>query len=342
MTFATIKESENPLTNNLYSEEFTNDKEDKKNYTDAIDMETYHIDMYNLQVENAKKNRIEIENDAKKRILDYNKMANKLKEKYDKFKAQQKDGWKEFENHWYWKYYFNNVNNSGYNEMDNYIDKMDESKYHPIELNKEYKQIGDFDDNMNEGVIQVENPAIYKTTNRNYVYNFISDNLYPNNPQFVEDENSIDSIKTKMNQSQNNIDLAFKLKEHQLNNNTQKSNNTTYSVNNLKKLAETLPTQLPNELLNKLPNQIQNQLSPELISKLKSALSSQDKFENIKNEKEDFTNINIDPKLSQIYQKTLPPSEYKYNGEPPKRNLLFNYIYCLIFILFLFLVFKSS
>jgi hypothetical protein len=338
MTFATIKESENPLTNNLYSEEFTNAGVGKNNYTEAIDMEKYHLDAYNLQVENEKKNRIELENDAKKRVVDYNKMANKLKEKYDKFKAQQKEGWKGFENHWYWKYYFNNVNNTGYSEMDNYIDKLDESKYHPIELTKEYKQIGDFDDNINDGVTQVENPAIYNINNRDYVYDFINDNLYPDNPQFVEDENSIDNIKKKMNQSQNNIDLAFKLKEHQLNNGNQEQNNTSHLVNNFKKIAETLPTQLP--------HQLHHRLSPELILKIKSEFSSKDKFENKKNENknetEDFININIDPKLSQIYQKTLSPSEYKYNGELPKRNLLFNYIYCLIFILFLFLVFKSS
>jgi hypothetical protein len=141
-----------------------------------------------------------------------------------------------------------------------------------------------------------------------------------------------------MNQSQNNIDLAFKLKEHQLNNGNQEQNNTSHLVNNFKKIAETLPTQLP--------HQLHHRLSPELILKIKSEFSSKDKFENKKNENknetEDFININIDPKLSQIYQKTLSPSEYKYNGELPKRNLLFNYIYCLIFILFLFLVFKSS
>ena len=268
MSFATITESENPITDNLYSEGFGN--LNLNNYKEAIDMDTYHTDMYNLQVEKAKQNRIELEKDAEKRLIDFNNMIKKIKEKVNKYKEQQEDGWKEIiEKDPHWKYYFENINKSGYNEMDNYIDKMDESKYHPVNLSKDYQEIGNFDDNdLNNSIIEIKNPNTYKTHSGEYLYDQINDKLYPHNGN----GNAKEKYETT---EKNNINSIFKLKEKEINEN-----------------------------------------------------------------KEEFNNI--DPKLSQIYQKTLPPSEYKYNGEPPKRNLLFNYIYCLIFILFLFLVFKSS
>lgn len=283
MSFATITESENPITDNLYSEGFGN----LNNYKEAIDMETYHTEMYNLQVENARKNRIELENDAKKRLIDFNNLARKIKERYEKYKEQQNEGWKEIiEKDPYWKHYFENIDKTGYTEMDNYLDKMDETKFFPVNLSNDYQEVGDFDNNVvNDSIIEVKNPNTYKTHFGEYLYDYVNDKLHPYK------ENYNPNIKNVEPNNKNNINSIFKLKEEQINKNEK---------NETKETKETNKT------------------------------------------KEDF--YDVDPKLSQIYQKTLPPSEYKYNNgqELPKRNLLFNYIYCLIFILFLFLVFKSS
>lgn len=61
--------------------------------------------------------------------------------------------------------------------------------------------------------------------------------------------------------------------------------------------------------------------------------------ENNDEEREDFSSV--DPKLAQIYQKTLPGNNVSTTPIPKKRNIIFNYLYCIIFIIFLFLIFKS-
>ena len=269
--FATVNQSDNPLTKNLYTEEFANVvKTPKNNFREAVDMEKYHTEMYNLQLENAKENRRKVEEDATKRVADYNKMSQKLKERYDKFlEKHKKDGWEGLENHWYWKHYFQNLDKQGYSQIDNQLDNMKEDRFYPIEMNKDgYYKIGEFEENTNESNNFVENPFLYVNLSNEYVYNYADDKLYPNKQEQLQEQSK----------KQNEIDSAFELKQKELNK------------------------------------------------------------ENKEVESEEFTAV--DPQLAQIYQKTLSPSEYK--PSTPKRNLLFNYIYCVIFILFLFLVFKSS
>ena len=112
LNFASVIQSDSPLTQNLYSEEFMDVKNTNKkdNFREAVDMEKYHTEMYNQQLEESKKKRMEVEKDAAKRVADYNIASKKIKQRYQEFLDKHKnDGWNGFENHWYWKYYFNNI-----------------------------------------------------------------------------------------------------------------------------------------------------------------------------------------------------------------------------------------
>lgn len=62
------------------------------------------------------------------------------------------------------------------------------------------------------------------------------------------------------------------------------------------------------------------------------------------NTTEDFVgNNNVDPKLVEIYQKTLPPSEYvNKNTVSYDVEYSYNYLYVLIIVIILFLLFKSQ
>jgi hypothetical protein len=54
------------------------------------------------------------------------------------------------------------------------------------------------------------------------------------------------------------------------------------------------------------------------------------------------SNSNVDPKLVEIYQKTLPPSEYvNKNTVSYDVEYSYNYLYVLIIVIILFLLFKS-
>jgi hypothetical protein len=289
--FATVIQSDNPLTQNLYTEEFANVvKTPKNNFREAVDMEKYHTEMYELQLEENKKKRFAVEQDAAKRVADYNKMTKKLKDRYNKFLEKHKnDGWEGLENHWYWKHYFSNINKPGYTNLDNQLDNMKEDRFHPIELSKDgYYKIGEFENTTNISTNFVENPAIYKSPYGEYIYDHDDDLLYP--PQKEQDTNNLVGDGSK-NDDKSLIDDAFNLKQKEL-------------------IRE--------------------------VQKNKTSVAFSSNIEN-KTKSEEFTSV--DPKLAEIYQKTLlTPTP----TQPPKRNLLFNYIYCLIFILFLFLVFKST
>ena len=285
LNFASVIQSDNPLTQNLYNK-FINGVDAKKdNFREAIDMEKYHTEMYNAQLEDSKKKRLAVEEDAAKRVADYNIASKKIKQRYQEFLDKHKnDGWDGFENHWYWKHYFNNNNKSGYTELDNQLDNMNENRFHPIEMNnKGYYQIGDFEDSTNITSTFVENPAIYKAPTGDYVYDHDDDLLYPNQkntpiptPTGIKKEQN----NKQQNNNENVVNATFKLKQKEL----------------------------------------------EKEEKAEQGEKS-----------EDFTSV--DPKLAQIYQKTLVQTT---PTPAPKRNLLFNYIYCLIFIIFLYLVLKSS
>ena len=57
---------------------------------------------------------------------------------------------------------------------------------------------------------------------------------------------------------------------------------------------------------------------------------------------EGFENSQLDPKLHEIYQKTLPPSEYSETTVSNDVDYTFTYVYVLIIAIILYLLFKSS
>lgn len=296
MNCASIKESENPLTENLnYSEGF-------EQGTEAIDMEKYNEMVILQQIEDVGKNRKQVEADANKRVQEYNSIAKGLKDRYNAFleKTNSKNGWDDFKNDWYWKSYFENVNKTSYSEEDNQRDNLNPANYFPIELNKDYQQIGKFNAMSDEPAPYVEEEKVYLSSTGEYEYDYVQNKIFPKDKKIVYDENTIDGIKQKIKDLQNQpleltnkqkdsvSNLVFKLKELK-NNDTNNNHNTTTSTPKTK-----------------------------------------EEFES------------VDPKLVEIYQKTLPPTENNIKQKPIKRNLLLNYVYCLIFVLFLYLVFKTS
>lgn len=289
MNCASIKESENPLTENLnYSEGFD------PNAELAIDMEKYNEMVILQQIEDVKKKRKEVEDDANKRVTEYNAIAKGLKDRYAAFleKTKSVNGWNDFQNDWYWKSYFENINNTSYTEEDNQHDNLDPKNYYPIELNKEYQQIGDFNAMSDEPAPYVDEEKVYLSSSGEYEYDYVQNKIFPKDKKNVYDENTIDGVKQKIKDLQNQpVELTNKQKE-----------NVSNLVFKLK----------------------------ELKNDVNSTVQTKEEFES------------VDPKLVEIYQKTLPPNEYNIKIKPIKRNLLLNYMYCLIFVLFLYLVFKSS
>ncbi len=294
MNCASIKESENPLTENLnYSEGFNQG-------TEAIDMEKYNEMVILQQIEDVEKKRKEVETDANKRVQEYNSIAKGLKDRYNAFleKTNTKNGWDDFKNHWYWKSYFENLNKTSYSEEENQRDNLNPANYYPIELNKDYQQIGNFNTMSDEPAPYVDEEKVYLSSTGEYEYDYVQNKIFPKDKKIVYDENTIDGIKQKIKDLQNQpLELT-----------NQQKDNISNLVFKLK------------ELKNDINNDSNNTSTPKI--------------------KEEFESV--DPKLVEIYQKTLPPTENNIKLKPIKRNLLLNYVYCLIFILFLYLVFKTS
>jgi hypothetical protein len=289
MSFATINESDKTLTNNLSSK---NEKDDNKSkFTEAIDMEKYNETVINEQIEKSNINRQQIEEDAKKRVEDYNKKAEELKMRALQYDKEQNKGWAEFKNHWFWKHYFSNANKTTYTEQDNINDSLNDKNYQSVEISKDFQPIGE-SYTFDEPAPYVENHQYYITNDGSkYMYNYPHNLMFPvdkniniNSPEFIKQQLQI-SVDGQHNDKKT-LDLALKLKE-KLNQKNQE-------------------------------NQEQN-----------TKTESKEHFES------------LDPKLVQIYQKTLPPGE---TPPPPKeeRNILFNYIYCIIFVIFVYLVFRST
>jgi hypothetical protein len=297
MNFASVKQSENLITNNLYSAIIES--------MDPLDMEKYNENVINKQIEDGNKNRLAMEQDAKNRVLEFNQLTTNLKNRYAKFleKTQNTNGWDDFKNHWYWKSYFENANKTGYSEMDNYIDNLKPEKYKTIELKKGYQQLGDFKENVDEPAPYVDEEHTYLSNTGEYVYNQSENKIYPKEKNSVYDENSIEGIKQTLSKTDdlgqlNGVnDLVFRLKDLQ----QSATNNSGVNMS-----SEGAPLNYNSRII-----------------------TPKESFES------------VDPKLAQIYQKTMTPNEYK-GPKPVKRNILFNYIYCLIFIIFLYFVFKSS
>ncbi len=290
MNCASIKESENPLTENLkYSEGF-------ETTTEAIDMEKYNEMVILQQIEDVEKKRKEVETDANKRVKEYNDIAKGLKDRYNTFleKTNNKNGWDDFKNDWYWKSYFENINKTSYTEADNQRDNLNPANYYPIELTKDYQQIGNFNAMSDEPAPYVDEEKVYLSSTGEYEYDYIQNKIFPKDKETVYDENTIDGVKQKIKDLQNQ------------------------------------PSQLTNNQQEKVSNLVFK------LKELKNNLNSN----SVSQTKEEFESI--DPKLVEIYQKTLSPNEHNNKLKPMKRNILLNYVYCLIFVLFLYLVFKNS
>jgi hypothetical protein len=251
-------------------------------------MEKYNETVINEQIEKSNINRQQIEEDAKKRVEDYNKKAEELKMRALQYDKEQKKGWDEFKNHWFWKYYLSNSDKTSYTEQDNINDSLNDKNYKSIEISKDFQPIGE-NNNFDNIAPYVENHPYYITNDGSkYIYNYPNNLMFPleknvneNSPEFIKQQLQM-SVDTQRNDKKT-LDLALKLKE-KLNQKNQDQNTET-------------------------------------------------------NSKEHFESL--DPKLVQIYQKTLPPGE---TPPPPKeeRNILFNYIYCIIFVIFVYLVFRST
>lgn len=296
MNCASIKESENPLTENL------NFSEDFETTTQAIDMEKYNEMVILQQFEDVEKKRKEVETDANKRVQEYNAIAKGLKDRYAVFleKTKTKNGWDDFKNHWYWKSYFENLNKTSYSEEDNQRDNLNPANYFPVELSKDYHKIGNFNAVSDEPAPYVDEERVYLSSSGEYEYDYVQNKIFPKDKKMVYDENTVDGVKEKIKELQNQ------------------------------------PLQLTNNQEEKVSN---------LVFKLKELKNNQNNISSVPTPtptkiKEDFESV--DPKLVEIYQKTLQSNEYNIKPKPIKRNLLLNYIYCLIFILFLYLVFKTS
>jgi hypothetical protein len=364
MNFASVNQSDKQLTENLYSETFNDSKKVKT--TEAIDMEKYNESIINQQMETIKKNRNEVEKDAKNRILEYNKTAQDLKDRYSKFlENKNNNDWSYFQNHWYWKSYFENINKSGYSEMDNYLDNLKPERYIPIELKNGYQKIGTFDEHPNDPAPYIDNnEMVYVSNTGEYVYDYVENKINPKDKQSIYDENSIDGIKQKISESVdlgqlNGInDLVFKLKDLQTDSkSTSSSTDATTSSSTGSTTGSTTGTSSKGKLstytnssigIDKTKTKNLGQLNGvnNIAFGLKDLQGSatSDKGVNMSSPGAPISAElfdSIDPKLAQIYQKTMTPNEYK-QVKPIKRNLFFNYIYCIIFMIFLYFVFKSE
>lgn len=306
MSFASIDESIKTITNNLSSNNLSNESAKVDNskltkFSDAVDMEKYNEKVINEQIKKSNLNRKQIEEDAMRRVADYNSKVEELKSRALKYEQEQKKGWDEFKNHWFWKHYFLNTNNTSYSEKDNINDSLNENNYIPVEISKDFQPVGDSAD-FDYIAPYVENHHYYlKNDGSKYIYNYPHNLMFPVEQNI--DKNSPEVIKQDLKVSANaqtddiqTLDLALKLKEK----------------------------------LSQQKNQNMQNMQNKETEKENTQKESKEHFES------------LDPKLVQIYQKTLPPGE---THPPPKvenKNMLFNYLYCLIFIVFVYIVFRNA
>jgi hypothetical protein len=102
-------------------------------------------------------------------------------------------------------------------------------------------------------------------------------------------------------------------------------------------LSEEDPQKDYNLLINAKINSIDKKIQAEQSKTDEQSKTTKDKFEN------------VDKRLAEIYMKTLPPNEYKYDGsidytkpnESIKTNSFIYYIYCLILVIILYILFRK-
>ncbi len=276
-------------------------------FTQATRMDEYNEKIYNEQLARVKANREQVEKDAKERVNAYNILVKNLneKEKAD-IEKRNNDGWAFFKDDKFWNYYFENIGKSGYSESDNYLDNLKEDRYFPIKINKEYQQIGSFEESPLAKAIYKSNYEIYQGPKREYIYDVGQNKLYPDKPNFVPTEED-------------------KLKNLQLHGLSEEDPMKDYNL-------------LINAKINSVDKKIQDEQSKSTSSPTSTSSSS--------NKKDSFENV--DKRLAEIYMKTLPPSEYKYNGDIDYKNNKNNksdffiyYIYCFILVLILYILFRN-
>ena len=298
-----------PLNNSesLFNQESTKPTDDiYANFTDATNMDEYNDKIYTEQLARVQANREKVEKDAKERVLSYNRLAKKLKEKETAdINRRNTDGWSFFKDDEFWKYYFETVNKTGYTESDNYLDNLKEDRYFPIKISDEYQQIGSFEETPLGKANYKSNYEIYQGPKREYIYDVGQNKIYPDKPNFVATEED-------------------KLKNLQLHG-----------------LSKEDPMKDYNLLINAKINSVDRKIEAEQLTKTTSPTSTTpkttDKFEN------------IDKRLAEIYMKTLPPSEYKYDGSFDNENTektksseqFIYYIYCFILVVFLYILFRT-
>ena len=289
---------------NSFNQESTSPTEDVyANFTEATQMDEYNEKIYNEQLSAVKANREQVEKDAKERVSAYNRLVKKLKEKENAdIDRRNNDGWAFFKDDEFWKYYFENINKSGYSESDNYLDNLKEDRYFPIKISKEYHQIGKFEETPLGRATYKSNYEVYQGPKREYIYDVGQNKLYPDKPNFVATEED-------------------KLKNLQLHG-----------------LSQEDPMKDYNLLINTKINSVEKKIEAEQINKTPNPLEkTTDKFEN------------VDKRLAEIYMKTLPPSEYKYDGsldyektnESKSSEYFIYYIYCFILVIFLYILFRT-
>ena len=163
-----------PLNNSesLFNQESTKPTDDiYANFTDATNMDEYNDKIYTEQLARVQANREKVEKDAKERVLSYNRLAKKLKEKETAdINRRNTDGWSFFKDDEFWKYYFETVNKTGYTESDNYLDNLKEDRYFPIKISDEYQQIGSFEETPLGKANYKSNYEIYQGPKREYIY----------------------------------------------------------------------------------------------------------------------------------------------------------------------------
>ncbi len=102
-------------------------------------------------------------------------------------------------------------------------------------------------------------------------------------------------------------------------------------------LSEEDPSKDYNLLINAKINSVDKKIEAEKSKPTNTSTEIKDKFEN------------VDKRLAEIYMKTLPPSEYKYDGsvdneknqETKSSEQFIYYIYCFILVIFLYILFRT-
>jgi hypothetical protein len=279
---ATINQSIRSITDDIYSSEHF--KQVDETDREAIDMDTYHQQMYQLQLENQKKNFETITQQNNKNKMDINSHQEKIKAREKKEQEMQSSlGWNGLENDWYWGTYAKDVNKTSYSPIDNYLDKLKNDSYQSIKLNDKYQVVGDgFHQNEKQFGVTIDSAFKYKSPIRDYVYDVTYDKLIPADAT---------SPPMKVQDAKDKIDKTFDLKY----------NNST---------PEPSPTS--------------------------TTVGVHEGFENQKD---------LDPKLVEIYQKTMTPADYEVEAAKVNEQLrykyLYNYMYVIIIAVIIFLLFKK-